>query len=104
MEIMAFNEKRHCVFPLVPTACAYAKFNEYFGTLQSSKMEDLQPRGDFCEKLPVRKVLRTEKQRSRSTMGSSKTTISDMKDMVRNTLLRVSPVSGCPGMQMAWWI
>ena len=29
-EMMTFSEKRHCVFPLVPTAFAYAKLNEFF--------------------------------------------------------------------------
>ena len=32
-EMMAFNEKHHWVFPLVPTACAYAKLDGYFGKL-----------------------------------------------------------------------
>ena len=29
-EMMTYNEKHHWVFPLVPTACAYAKLNGYF--------------------------------------------------------------------------
>ena len=32
----AFNEKSRWVFPLVPTACSYAKLIEYFGKLRIS--------------------------------------------------------------------
>ena len=30
LEMMTFNEKRHWVFPLVPTSCDYAKVGDYF--------------------------------------------------------------------------
>ena len=33
--MMTFNDNRHWVFPLVPTACAYAKLDGYFGKLQT---------------------------------------------------------------------
>ena len=56
--MMTFNEKNRWVFPLVPTAFAYAKSNEYFGKLQNSKIEVLQAQGDFGGDLSVRKVLR----------------------------------------------
>ena len=32
--MMTFNEKHHCVFPLVPTSCDYVKLNGYFGQLR----------------------------------------------------------------------
>ena len=31
LEMMTYNGKHHWVFPLVPTAGAYAKLNDYFG-------------------------------------------------------------------------
>ena len=34
LEMMTYNEKHHRVFPLVPTACAYAKLNGYCGQMQ----------------------------------------------------------------------
>ena len=49
-EMATFNEKNRWVFPLVPTACAYAKLNEYFGKLQNSKIEVSQTQGDFLGK------------------------------------------------------
>ena len=36
-EMMTFNEKHRWAFPLVPTACGYAKLNEYFGKLRDEK-------------------------------------------------------------------
>ena len=48
-ELMTFNEKRHRVFPLAPTACAYAKLNEYFAKLQNAKIAALQAQGAFGE-------------------------------------------------------
>ena len=30
LKMMTYNEKNHWVFPLAPTACAYAKLNDYF--------------------------------------------------------------------------
>ena len=40
--VMTFNEKRHWVFPLAPTACAYTKLDEYFGELRKAEIEVLQ--------------------------------------------------------------
>ena len=34
LEMMTYNEKHHWVFPLVPTACAYTKLNDYFRKMQ----------------------------------------------------------------------
>ena len=44
---MTFNGKNRWVFPLVPTACAYAKLGEYFGKLRGSVIEVPQAQGDF---------------------------------------------------------
>ena len=44
-ERMAFNGKRHWVFPLVPTASDYAKLGGYIGELQKSAIEGLQMMG-----------------------------------------------------------
>ena len=38
LEMMTYNEKNHWVFPLVPTACAYAKLNDYFWKMQRGKL------------------------------------------------------------------
>ena len=55
--MMTFNEKHHWVFPLVPTACDYAKLNEHFGPLQNSQIEVLQSQVDFGGNLSVPKAL-----------------------------------------------
>ena len=36
LEMMTYNEKRHWVFPLVPTSCSYDKLDEYFGNAGSA--------------------------------------------------------------------
>ena len=96
--MVTFNGKRHLVFPLDPTSCAYSKLNEYFGKLRNSKIEVLQLQGDFGCNLSVREVLRAGKQRLNSKIGSADTAISETKDMIRNTLLRVvNTTSGCYG-------
>ena len=59
-EMMAFNEKHHCVFPLAPTACSYSKLGEYFGKLRKAEIESLQTQGDFGGNLAVRKVAKTK--------------------------------------------
>ena len=38
LEMMTYNWKHHWVFPLVPTACAYAKLNDYFWKMQRGKL------------------------------------------------------------------
>ena len=75
---------------LGPTACAYAKLNEYFGKLQSSKIESAQSQGDFGGDLSVREGLQAKKQRPQSKMGSVGAAISGMEDMIQNTLLRAA--------------
>ena len=60
---MTFNGKHRLVFPLVPTACAYAKSNEYFGKLRGLAIEGLQLQGDFVKNLPVLKFLRNRQHR-----------------------------------------
>ena len=100
---MAFNEKRHCVFPLVPTSSAYAELNGYFGKLQNSKIEVLQAQWDFGGNLSAPKVLRG-KQRLRSKMESRKSIISEMKGAIQNRLLRVvNTISGCSGDADGMW-
>ena len=64
-----YNEKHHWVFPLVPTSCAYAKLDGYFGKMQKSKMSALQAQGDFGDHLEVRKVTKNKSQRLESKMG-----------------------------------
>ena len=69
--MVTFNEKHRWVFPLVPTACAYAKLNEYIGKLRGLRIGVLQVQGDFLGGiLPIREVLRTKHRRLRSKMGS----------------------------------
>ena len=46
-EMMTSNGKHRWVFPLVPTDCAYAKLDEYFGKLRKAAIGDLQTQGDF---------------------------------------------------------
>ena len=46
-EMMTSNDKHRWVFPLVPTACAYAKLGEYFGKLRKAEIEAHQLKGDF---------------------------------------------------------
>ena len=46
-EMVTFHENRHWAFPLVPTACAYAKPGEYFGKLRSAGTTAVQMHGRF---------------------------------------------------------
>ena len=95
---MAFNEKHHWVFSLVPTACDYAKLSEYFGKLRGLDIEALQVQGDSVGGLSVRAVLRANHHRLGSKMEISKTAISDMVGKARDTLFRVvNTISGCSG-------
>ena len=57
---MTFNEKHHLVFPLVPTACDYAKLDGYFGKLRKSEIEVVQTQWYFGENLAVRMVAETK--------------------------------------------
>ena len=99
--MMTFNEKRHWVFPLVPTACAYTKLNEYFGKLRSPEIEAPQLQGDFGGILAVQKVIRAQ---SGDCKVKWKVSIRRFLkwDMVRNTLFRmVNTISGCSVAEMA---
>ena len=64
-ETMPFNGNHRWVFPLAPTARAYAKLNGYFGKLQNSKIGVLQAQWDFGGDLSVRNASRVQKQRLR---------------------------------------
>ena len=46
-EMMTFNEKHRRVFPLGPTAFAYAKLDEYFGKLRNSEIAAVRTHGGF---------------------------------------------------------
>ena len=67
--MMTYNEKHLLVFPLVPTACAYAKLGEYFGKLRKSEISALRRQGDFGDHLGVRKVAESKSRRLGSKMG-----------------------------------
>ena len=89
-EMMTSDENHHLVFPLVTTACDYTKLDEYFGELRKAEIEVMQTQGDFVGNLAVREVARTKNQRLMSKMGQSEAIISDMKDTIRNSLLRLA--------------
>ena len=63
-----FNDKYRWVFPLVPTACAYAKSDDYFRKMQKKQIEVLQTQGDFLETQEVRKVSKSKQNRERNRM------------------------------------
>ena len=46
---VTFNDKHRWVFPLAPTACAYAKLDDYFRKMQKKQIEVLQTREIFRE-------------------------------------------------------
>ena len=64
----AFIDKHRWVFPLVPTACAYTKLDEYFRKMQKHQIEVLQTQGDFSETQEVRKVSKSKQNRERNRM------------------------------------
>ena len=64
--MVTFNENRHCVFPLVPADCDYAKLDEYFVKLRNAEITALRLHGDFGEYSEVSKV---EKSKNRRLMG-----------------------------------
>ena len=97
-KMMTFDENHHCVFPLVPTACAYTKLDGYFGKLQKAQIEVLQMQGGCGENLAVRKVMESKNRRLMIKMGKYKAIISDMEDTIRNSLLRgANTIAGWPG-------
>ena len=53
-EMMTFNENHHWVFHPIPTDCACAKLDEYFGKLRKAEIGALQMKGDFGGNLAVR--------------------------------------------------
>ena len=67
-EMMTFNEKHRCVFPLAPTACDYAKLDEYFREMQNEQIVALQVQGNFGDHSDVRKVTKSKSQRSQGEM------------------------------------
>ena len=87
-EAMTFNDKHHWVFPLVPTACAYTKLGEYFRKMQKHQIEVLQTRGDFSETQEVRKVSKSKQNRERNRMEKFTNIISDLKNLIQNSLTR----------------
>ena len=95
-DMVAFNEKRRWVFPLVQTACSYDKLNGYFGKLRNSQMGVLQTQGRFGENSAAGKVINAKSKNVKQN-GKSKSIISDMEDTILNTPLRdVDTISGCP--------
>ena len=96
--MMTFNEKHHLVFPQVPTACACAKLDEYFGELRKAEIEALQTQGDFGGEIWRLGRLWRPKSKIGGKMGKFKAVIPGMKDTVRNSLLQVAKtISGCVG-------
>ena len=94
--MMTFNEKNHWVFHLVPTACSYAKLDEYFGKLRNAEIGAAQMQRDLGENSAVGNVVQTKIKKWAIEMGKSKAIIPDMKDTRRNSLLRVAnTISGC---------
>ena len=87
-EAMTFNDKHHWVFPLVRTACAYTKLGEYFRKMQKHQMEVLQTQGDFSETQEVRKVSKSKQNRERNRMEKFTNIISDLKNLIQNSLTR----------------
>ena len=57
---MTFNDKHRWVFPLAPTACAYAKLDDYFRKMQTQQIEVLQTHEDFPETQQARKVSKSK--------------------------------------------
>ena len=94
-EGMTSNDKHRWVFPLVPTACAYAKLDDYFRKMQKKQIEVLQTQGDFSETQEVRKVSKSKQNRERNRMGKFTNLISDLESLIQNSLTRaVRMISG----------
>ena len=69
--MMTYNEKHHWVFPLVPTACAYTKLNDYFWENKQEQIEVLQVRGDLGDHLEVRKVTKSKSHKLQAKWGNA---------------------------------
>ena len=96
--MVTYNEKHHWVFPLVATACAYAKLGEYLGKLQKSQILALGAHGDFGDHLEVRQMTQSKSQGLESKMRKSKTIIFDTKETIQNTFARIVNVPSGSGM------
>ena len=96
--MMTSNDKHRWVFPLVPTACAYAKLGEYFGKLRKAEIDVMQMQGGFGEHSEVGKVATSKNQQIMSEMENPKAIVSDMKETIQNTFVkRAGALSGCEG-------
>ena len=71
LEMMTYNEKHRWVIPLAPTACAYAKLNDYFWEMQKDRIEVPQTHGDFGGHLEVRKVTKGKSQKLQGGVGNA---------------------------------
>ena len=87
-EGMTFNDKHRWVFPLVPTACAYAKLGDYFRKMQKRQIEAPQAQGDFSETQDARKVTKSKQKRERNRMEKFTDIISDLGNLIQNSLTR----------------
>merc|ERR1712112_14123 len=76
-EMMTYNEKHHWVFPLVPTACAYTKLNDYFWEIKQEQIEVSQAQGDFGDHLEVRKVTKSKSHKLHGKVEKCKSVISE---------------------------
>ena len=70
LEMMTYNGKHHCVLHLVPTACAYAKLNDYFRKMQKGQIEVLKAQGDCGG--PFGSSVSNKEHKSKVTRGSRK--------------------------------
>ena len=101
--MVTFRGMHRWVFPLVPTASAYSKLNEYFGKLQIRKLRYCKRKG-ISAKICQYESFTGNKQRLQSKMGSSKAIIPDMTGAIQNSLLRsANTISGCSGAENDMW-
>ena len=63
-EMMTYNEKHHWVIPLVPTACAYAKLDDYFWKIKVRTNRGFAGSRRFRDHLEVRKVTKSKSHKS----------------------------------------
>ena len=96
-EAMTFNDERHWVFPLVPNACAYAKLDDYFREMQNKQIEVLQTQWGFLGPQEVRKVSKSKQNRERNRMGNFTNVISDLGNLIQNSLTRPVRMISRPG-------
>ena len=102
VEMTTFNEKHHWVFPLVPTAGAYAKLDDYFGKCENRKLMSGMCRGGFRGPFGISESEQNRKSTFREEMGKSEAIISDMKDTTQNTFVGMpNAPSGSEGAEIA---